>query len=542
MKRFFIKDMFFPLISGILFIPGWYEWGSGLTLFIAFVPLLLLMERNYASKKSTRRFVLLSGVAFLIWNIGDTWWIRNALVDGKPSYAGVSAAVMVSTVFMSVAIWLIYMVRVAYGRLPGIVGLVIFWIAFEFSYTHGEISWPWLTLGNGFAYDIKLIQWYEYTGVFGGSLWVLVGNILIYLSLFNRNGRLTFAWKGSVATVLWIVVPILFSLSIFNHYAEAKNPVRIVVVQPNINPYLKFNDISPLEQTKIQIDLAKGLVDSTTDYVVGPETSIIDDIWLEDMESVRDFKMIREFRDQYPNLRFVTGIMCYQLYGPNEPRSNNANPYENGYYYDSYNSAIQIDSTDSIQVYHKSKLVIGVEKMPYPGLLKILKPITMRLGGTFRSHNTQKERVAFFTPGDTLKVGVPICYESVYGEFVTEFVKKGANLIFVITNDGWWGDTPGYRQHNSLSSIRAIETRRSIARSANTGKSSFINQKGQVLQAIGWWKRSAMAETLNANNRLTFYVKYGDYIGRIAFFTAILMVLSLLVRKLKEKNSARKNS
>lgn len=540
MKRFLSKDIFFPLISGILFIPGWYEWGSGLTLFIAFVPLLLLMERNYALKKSTRRFVLLSGVAFLIWNIGDTWWIRNALVDGEPSYVGVSAAVLISTVFMSVAIWFTYQIRIAYGRFPAIVGLIVFWIAFEFSYTHGEISWPWLTLGNGFAYDIKLIQWYEYTGVLGGSLWVLIGNILIYLTFFNRNGQFTFAWKNSIATVLWIVVPILCSSYIFNHYKETKNPVRVVVVQPNVDPYLKFNDISPIEQTQIQIDLAKSLTDSTIDYIVCPETSIMDNIWLDDMASVRDFKMVRKFRKQYPRLRYITGIMCYQLYGPDEPHSNNANPYENGYYYDSYNSAIQIDSTDSIQIYHKSKLVIGVEKMPYPGLLKILKPITMKLGGTFRSHNTQKERMAFFTPGDTLKVGVPICYESVYGEFVSEFVKKRANLVFVITNDGWWGDTPGYRQHNSLSSIRAIETRRSIARSANTGKSSFINQKGEVLKTLGWWQRGVMVETLNANSRLTFYVKYGDYIGRIAFFTAILMALSLLVKKLKGKNIADK--
>jgi apolipoprotein N-acyltransferase len=132
-----------------------------------------------------------------------------------------------------------------------------------------------------------------------------------------------------------------------------------------------------------------------------------------------------------------------------------------------------------------------------------------------------------------VRVATVICYESVYGEFVTGYVKKGANLIFVLTNDGWWGDTPGYHQHNAFSSIRAIETRRSVARSANTGISSFINQRGEVLQKLSWWQRGAIKDTINANDSITFYVKYGDYIGRVARFFSLLVVLLLVAGMLK---------
>jgi apolipoprotein N-acyltransferase len=125
---------------------------------------------------------------------------------------------------------------------------------------------------------------------------------------------------------------------------------------------------------------------------------------------------------------------------------------------------------------------------------------------------------------------------------VTDYVKKGANLIFVITNDGWWGDTPGYHQHNAYSCIRAIETRRSIARSANTGISSLINQRGEVLQELGWWQRGAIKGILNANERLTFYVMNGDYIGRTAGFFALLIALLYIVQTLREIKSRTRKS
>lgn len=532
MKNFFSRNSVLAVLTGLMLIPGWYEWGTGLTLLFAFVPLLIVIERLVNEPRSGRKVFNFSALAFLVWNLGATWWIYNA------SFVGVFLAVVVSTLFMSTAVWLSFKTWQAWGRKLGLTALVVFWIAYEFCYTHGEVSWPWLTLGNGFAYENKLIQWYEYTGTFGGSLWVLLVNILIYLSFFPKVNQKGINNKFAISAALVILLPLTFSIIRYFTYTETINPRKIVVVQPNIDPYLKFNDIDPIEQTQIQIDAAKTLSDSTVDYVVAPETSIMNNIWLHELDKVPDLKMVREFQNEFPKLKYVTGIMCYQLYSPGEKLTATANDYGNGYYYDSYNSAIQIDSTDSIQIYHKSMLVIGVEKMPYPALLKILRPLTLRLGGTFRSHNIQKERSVFNSPNDSFKIGTVICYESVYGEFVTEYVQKGAGYIFVITNDGWWANTPGHRQHNSLSSIRAIETRRSIARSANTGISSFINQRGDVLQKITWWKRGAIVEELNYNSKLTFYVKHGDYIGRSAFYLAWFLLVSIILKTVFRKKAS----
>ena len=138
-----------------------------------------------------------------------------------------------------------------------------------------------------------------------------------------------------------------------------------------------------------------------------------------------------------------------------------------------------------------------------------------------------------------------ICWESVFGEFVTGYVKdNAAQFIVVITNDGWWKDTPGHRQHNRYARLRAIETRRSVARSANTGISSLIDQRGVELDRIGWWERDALRGTLNANDHLTFYVKHGDYLARIGAFISVILVLYAIVRNrlLKADPENRKKS
>jgi len=136
---------------------------------------------------------------------------------------------------------------------------------------------------------------------------------------------------------------------------------------------------------------------------------------------------------------------------------------------------------------------------------------------------------------NNIRPGVAVCYESDYGEFVTEFIKAGANVLFIITNDGWWKDSQGYRQHARFSKLRAIETRRSIARSANTGISCIINQKGQIVEQTKWWEKDTITAVINANENTTFYVKYGDSIPRMALVISVILLAIQIVGKLKKR-------
>jgi apolipoprotein N-acyltransferase len=175
--------------------------------------------------------------------------------------------------------------------------------------------------------------------------------------------------------------------------------------------------------------------------------------------------------------------------------------------------------------------------MPFARLLKPLEGLAINLGGTIGSLGTDPERTVFIRPHDSLKIAPVICYESVFGSYVTQYIDKGANLIFVITNDGWWGNTAGHRQHFTFSQLRAIETRRSVARSANTGISAFIDQRGDIYQATNYWEPAVIRQVINANDELTLYVKYGDYIARLSAFVAVFLLLIAISFRLRNKNT-----
>jgi apolipoprotein N-acyltransferase len=100
----------------------------------------------------------------------------------------------------------------------------------------------------------------------------------------------------------------------------------------------------------------------------------------------------------------------------------------------------------------------------------------------------------------------------------------------IITNDAWWGNTPGYRQHLSYASLRAIETRRAIARCANTGISAIISPSGEIIQPTPWWEPAVIEGEIPLRDDITFFVAHGDFIGRICTFLFCLLLLSLAVR------------
>lgn len=521
------QKILLSILSGLLFIPAWYScWGNGLLLFFAFIPLLFVEDTLVAKKQKSKSFFWLPFLAFFVWNLGATWWIKNA------SFAGLITALLVNTTMMTLPFWLFTITHRKLGNRIGYLSLIFFWIAMEYFYLNAEISWTWLNLGNGFANDIRLIQWFEYTGVLGGSFWILSINILLFKIIKSILAHKSFKQyrPDIIMAALLFIIPAAFSFIKFYSYKEVENPHEIVVVQPNIDPYQKFNNIPAAEQINILLNIADSLTGPETDYLVTPETYINNNIWLSQLEANPSIQKLRQFSKKYPDLKIIIGATTHKIYN-SEGMSPTSRPFRENKYYDSFNSALQIDSSNYIPVYHKSQLVVGVEKMPYVQYLGFLKKLTLKLGGTFRSHGSQKYRDSFESIQDSTKVGPVICYESIFGEFVTEYVKDAdANFLFVITNDGWWGNTPGYVQHNSFSALRAIENRRSIARSANTGISAFFNQRGETIDSIDWWHRSGIKATLNANNKKTFYTTYGDYFGRIASFLSIAIFLYTLVK------------
>jgi apolipoprotein N-acyltransferase len=162
-------------------------------------------------------------------------------------------------------------------------------------------------------------------------------------------------------------------------------------------------------------------------------------------------------------------------------------------------------------------LVAGVEKDPFQDYFSFLPDFMLDLGGIKGALTSGKEPL-LLESFDGRKIGPVICFESVFAGYVRQLVKNGAQYLVVLTNDGWWKDSPGVWQHFGYSRIRAIETRRSIVRSANTGISGVINQRGDVIVQTNSNVSGAISSCATMNGDFTFYVRYGNYLGWISLF------------------------
>ncbi len=519
----------FSLLSGLLLAFSWPAIGD-LTIVIGYALFPLLMVEDKLSTQNHSGFKVFANayLTFFTFNLITTWWIYFA------SDWGAAMAIICNSLFMAIVFWLFHQTKKKVGRKEGYISLIIYWLAFEYIHLNWELSWPWLTLGNVFSNEPNLIQWYEYTGVLGGSLFILVLNLLFFKAFKEIQVKSRLNYKYLIAFVLLIAGAFSFSL-ISNAGEETGEELEIVIIQPNIDPYYdKFQGISESDQIDLMISQTRSAVTESTDLVILPETAFPQPFWEHDLDYMYGTEEFRKIIEEFPKLRVITGILSSKLYLEGDELSSTAKKLPGEGYYDNYNAAMQLDSSEIIAIHRKSKLVLGAEKIPFIQYIPWMKKLSVGLGGTTGRYGTQEKPTIFFNQNNEQGVGPIICYESIYGEYVNQYSEMGANLYVIITNDGWWANSPGYHQHLAYARLRAIEGRRTIVRSANTGISAIINSRGEIVEQTNWWEQAVLKATVKMNNRQTFYVKYGDYIGRIAAFVSLLLILLTLVKSLNK--------
>lgn len=530
------------LLGAVLLWAAWPVHPAPLTLllFVGFVPYLRL-EQVLTAQGAKRGRVFANTYSFLfLWNAFTTWWVSYSTLGG-----GI-AAVVLNAALMCLPLMAFRRTKERFGTKVGYLALPIYWIAFEQLHLTWDLSWPWLTLGNGFASATSWVQWYEYTGFLGGSAWVLAVNVLVFRALFGPAGaasRPTLArrWGGAV---LVVALPIAFSLGISSSFQEKGPAAEVVVIQPNIDPYdAKFpgtpHFIPFNEQLTRLMARTEAAITPATRLVLWPETALDETYFEASFNATPQVARIRqELLARHPGLSLMTGITSVSTYPDEAHASPTARHRDDLGYYDVFNTAAYFaDATAPVQFYHKSKLVPGVEKIP-PALSSVLKNID--LGGVVGSYGSQDERTVFApaAAAPALRLAPLICYESIYGDFVAQYVHNGATLLGLITNDGWWSDSPGYRQHLAYGALRCIETRRDLARSANTGISAFIDQRGVISHRTGWWVGAASRATVHLNTEETFYVRHGELIGHGTQVLAVLGIIGLVLVPLVRKKDS----
>lgn len=491
------------MLSAALLTCGWVGL-PGLTLLVAFVPLL------FVDRHCVRWSLLTIG----LWSAATTWWI--GMVPG--GWPGAVLSVIITIVLFGAVFWVFNKIE---NRARWVV-LVAAWVVAEWAWMHSDLDFPWLVLGNGLAGDTWAVQWYELTGAFGGTVWVWACNILIF-NVLRRQTR----WFWAVGVVC---VPLAFSAIRYATYNEKGEERTVAVVQPNFFAWEKFGYVDEQSQIDTMLRLS-ALAPPETDYFAYPETAV--DMQL-DENNLTTNPVVERFRgllkEKYPEAKMIVGATTLKFYRPGEQISYTAREALGGTFYDYYNAALAIDTTQRVEVHHKTKLVVGVERMPFRGRWKFLDNLMVDLGGTSNGLGIDSIPTVFED-----KTAAAICWEAIFGEYMTRFPRRGAELLIVISNDSWWGDTSGYRQLFKFSRLRAIETRRAIARSAATGISGFIDQRGDILEASKWNERAMQTATLRMNDRITFYVRWGDWVARIAVLVFALGILYSIALRFKRQ-------
>ncbi|WP_139366947.1 apolipoprotein N-acyltransferase [Sediminibacterium ginsengisoli] len=519
MKRSY--TLLLAALSGLLLFAAWPVSPLTALIFVAWIPLLIVADSGIRRN----HFFACAFITMLVWNTGATWWIWNS------TDIGTIAAIITNSLLMCLPWWGYHIFRKTYNRNIASAALVVCWMLFEYIHLNWQLSWPWLNLGNVFAARIQWVQWYEYTGAAGGTLWVLLGNICLYRLLVNpasSGSRI----KNMIVSCAVLFIPILVSYLAVPQITENRTAGNVVIVQPNIDPYGRIGSNGTGQQVSLLLQLTNQAIDSNTRLVVWPETALTAADLVENTRTNPYYAPVFSFMEMHPAATLLTGIETYKSYGTTKstPTARKAN---DGNYYDAWNAAVSIHASAPLSFYAKSKLVPGVESLPT--FLNFLAPVFEKFGGTAGGYGRSDSAAVFRTPGNPYITAPIICYESIYGEYVAGYVQKGANILTIITNDGWWGNTPGHKQHLSYAALRAVETRRWVARSANTGISAVIDPAGNIRETRPWDQAAVLKYNIPVTSARTFYVQWGDYLYKTASLLALFLIVIQLIRAIKKR-------
>ncbi len=516
------RNLFLAINGGLLLGLPWSVSPLFFIIFTAWVPLLLLEEetRNHPNRYTLFNYAF---VSFLLWNILGSWWITQA------QWLGAILIMLANSLLQALVFWSISRVRKGLN-IPLLFPFLIIWMGYEHFHESWDLAWPWLNLGNALATAPKLIQWFEYTGARGGTLWIILTNFAIFkmVGTFRKKG-LGALFPMGVVTALLALIPALVSYQMFAHFREEGETVTVALIQPNLDPYTeKFVPERQAQHLEEFFRIAESICDEETDYLLGPETLIVEQIDERNPSASPQYRQLLDFQAKYPELNCLVGVHSYQRAGENVPPGSRFNR-EEGFFYEAFNTALFVAPGSEPQFYHKTKLVPLFERMPFVQYLGFLGKYSLELGGYTGTYSLRQETRAFVSPEHPAAILPIVCFESAFGSYCARNLPESKSFICMITNDGWWKNTPGYRHHYHFSPVRAIECRRDLVRVANTGISAFIDARGMVMARTPWWEKATLKGRVHLREGRTFFARHGDFLGSTSMLWGGLLIVCVEV-------------
>jgi apolipoprotein N-acyltransferase len=512
MKTMKKRDILLSFLSGILLILSFPNFDLEFLAWIALMPLFYSIE----GKELYHSFILgfLTGVVSFL---GIIYWIIVAVhtygnIPLIPSGFILLLLVVYLSLFIGAFTCLTRLIQIR-SVLQTLLFTPFLWVALEYLRSFLLSGFPWADLGHSQYLNLPFIQMADITGVYGLSFVILLVNATLFY-VFHKWSTKAFPFREVVITVLIFSGFLVYGyvkIGVVNRQISQNPPLKIGLVQGNIDQSVKWDESFQKETLKIYEKLSFKTAEEKPDLILWPETAT--PFFFQDAKEYQPFVLNIPKKT---NAFLLFGTPSYK------PRKGKV---------DHYNSAYLVSpSGELIGKYDKIHLVPFGEYIPMQDLLFFIGSLGEGIGD-FKSG---KEIYNFSLPQG--KFGVLICFEIIFPDLCRRFVKGGANFLVTITNDAWFGRTSAPYQHFSVATFRAVENRVFIARAANTGITGLIDPKGKIVNRGGIFTEEAMNGTIRLLKNKSFYTLYGDVFAWLcSAFSIFLLAFALFKKSINNK-------
>lgn len=518
-----------PVLSGLLLgisFPTYPVVRLELIAWIALVPLLVSLR----DQLSFRQFFGRVYSAMLVYCLIALWWVCFATLPGG------LLTIVAQAFFSTVPLLLFFALKRFRGFRFALFGLPFLWVGWEWLYILQDLSLGWLVFGNSQAQLNPMIQYADFTGVWGVSFWLLCFNVTVVDLWFRSRERKKVFIHAAILAAM-VLLPLGYSSVVFSsrEVQQEQQEITVSLIQPNLDPFDKWQTYSAQDIMLVYLGMTDSLMSKKKpDLLIWPETAIPFYILDEKNPAYYDFLKSRIKRW---GASLISGYADIVYYADDDVAGEEYlykfNPEEKQYY-QTYNASMLMTPDDGTpQVYRKMKLVPFAERVPFMEYLPWLDNLTLSLAGISSWGKGRDKTIMEFKTerGETVKTSNVICYESIFPGLVAGFVSRGAEFLTVVTNDGWYEKSYGPYQHAAIARFRCIENRRALVRCANTGVSQFIDKYGRVYADIPWWERRSLTSDVERNDKLTFFTRYPDLVPQACLALSGIFFLTALAAK-----------
>jgi apolipoprotein N-acyltransferase len=525
------NDRKYLMLSGVLFALGFSPIPLPITLFFALIPFLKVIETRHTLAEVNRASFLMSFTA----SIFALYWV-GGYTEGKDPFLMIGGLLLffINTIAFLIPTTLYYIVRKNFKSTFALLLFPFFWVFYEYLYTLTDWSFPWLNIGNGMSNFTAYIQIARIIGSYGVSLFVVAINVFLFLIYRDVREKKKLSASYSLTTILLIIVPLIYGVITLSSFREKSRSIKVGVVQPNLDPYDKWagDSLDPIFQS--YIDASQELYKQKIDLLIWPETAL--PVYIIEPVYEPYWSAIRKMTDS-SGVSLLTGMPDLRIFKPTDKKPHDVkHSHVTGVYYATYNAIYLLNpNTESLQRYGKIKLVPFGERVPFVDQIPMLGDL-MRWGVGLSGWNVGEEMTVFNTqmPGrkDSVKVGGVVCYESIYPDQVAKLASLGAQLLVVVTNDSWYGNTSGPYQHRDYAKMRAIENGRYVIRAANGGISCVIDPCGRIVSQTKMYEKTTYTGEVYASGITTFYTNHPHMITTLCTLVGLLVLALGLYKKI----------